>query len=115
MKYYSTDLNKFFDSEQELIKAENEAKEKERITKAKAEQARAEKERAEAAKRAERTRRAKEVEEAFREAREAQNKVSKLLTDFTKDYGYFHTTFSCDDVGENDVFDFLSVLSKFLN
>lgn len=111
MKYYSETLNRLFDSEEELNKAELKVKVEEQKKKELA----AQKEKAEAAKKAERTKRAKEVEDAIKAAREAQNKVSQLLTDFTKDYGYFHTSFSYDDIGENNIFDFLGILNKFLD
>ena len=111
MRYYSETLNRLFDSEEELNKAELKAKAKVEEQKQKELAA----QRAEAAKKAERTRRAKEVEDAIKAAREAQNKVSQLLTDFTKDYGYFHTSFSYDDIGENNIFDFLGILNKFLD
>lgn len=112
MRYYSETLNRLFDSEEELNKAELRAKAK--VEEQKQKELAAQKA-AEAAKKAERTRRAKEVEDAIKAAREAQNKVSQLLTDFTKDYGYFHTSFSYDDIGENNIFDFLGILNKFLD
>lgn len=81
MKYYSEETKKLYDSEEELAKAEEvvkEAREKrEQLLKEKKEQ---------------RAARAKEVEDAFKEAKEAADKANKLLSEFCKDYGSFHTT-----------------------
>ena len=81
MKYYSEELKKLFDNEDELTKAESKAKE---VTLAKEEK--------EKALREERAARAKEVEEAFKAARDAEKKANELLNKFVKDYGSFHTT-----------------------
>lgn len=81
MKYYSEELKKLFDNEDELTKAENKAKE---VALAK--------EKKEKALREERATRAKEVEDAFKAARDAEKKANELLNEFVKDYGSFHTT-----------------------
>ncbi len=109
MKYYSEILNKMYDSEQDLLNAEENAKAIEY-----------KKREAEKAKKLERATRAKEVEKALKEASEAQAKANKLLRSFTHDYGFFHTTYSIDDVAkeednvkalENDL---TSILASFL-
>lgn len=81
MKYYSEELKKLFDNEDELTKAENKAKE---VALAKEEK--------EKALREERAARAKEVEDAFKAVRDAEKKANELLNKFVKDYGSFHTT-----------------------
>lgn len=81
MKYYSELLNKTFNSVEELEKAESETKRLEQERKIKEKQLREE-----------RGNRAKEVEEAYKIANEAQKKANKLLADFIKDYGSFHTS-----------------------
>ena len=91
MKYYSEILNKMYDSEQDLLNAEENAKAIEY-----------KKREAEKAKKLERATRAKEVEKALKEASEAQAKANKLLRSFTHDYGFFHTTYSIDDVAKEE-------------
>lgn len=81
MKYYSEDLKRLFDSEDELTKAEAEAKEVALAKETKEKQLREK-----------RASRAKEVEEALKAARDAEKKVNKLMNDFVNDYGSFHTT-----------------------
>ena len=107
MKFYSETLNKLFDSEEELTKAEKVAKETEM-----------KKLEAEKAKKAARATKAKEVEKALKEANEAQAKAIKLLKDFTNEYGYFHTSFSTDNVKKEDtattVNDFFDLVTSFL-
>lgn len=77
MKYYSEETKKVYDTEEELRKAE-----------AKLDEARLEQQ----AKKEQRAARAKEVEDAFIEAGKARENAHKLLTEFCKDYGSFHTT-----------------------
>lgn len=86
MKYYSTVLKQLFDTEEALVEAE---KKQDAIEKAKA--------KAETLKKEARAKRAKEVEDALKEAEEARAKANKLLRDFTKDYGYFHMSYSTED------------------
>ena len=81
MKFYSEQLNKLFDSAEELKAAED------KVNAAK----RAEEEK-KAALKAQREERAKEVEEAFKLANEDTKKAYALLKEFLKDYGSFHTT-----------------------
>lgn len=113
MKYYSETLNALYDTEQELIKAETKAKEEER-----------KKLEAEKAKKNARATKAKEVEQALKEANEAQAKAIKLLKEFTNEYGYFHMSYSTDDVknktatkNENNTYNvdsFFDLLGSFL-
>lgn len=94
MKYWSEITNKKYDSIDALQKAQAE------VVKAKAI---ADK------KKIARESRAKEVEKAFKDAREAQKKAEKVLTNFCKDYGTFHTSLT-----ENDINPFDSFLDWFL-
>ena len=81
MKYYVESLNKYFDSEKDALKAEEEHEKKLAAEKAKKEElANTRKARAE------------EVEKAFTEASEAYKKANDLLASFCKDYGSFHKT-----------------------
>lgn len=96
MLYYSEDLDKLFNSEKELVKAEKEAKEEKERAAA-----------AEKAKKEQRAARAKEVERALKTANEAQATAIKMLKDFTKDYGYFHTSYTAEDTPANNLFDTL--------
>ena len=82
MKYYSEKLQKLFDNEEALTAAEEKAEADRLAAEEKAKQL---KETREA--------RAKEVEDAFKAAAEAREAATKLLADFTKDYGSFHYTF----------------------
>ena len=110
MKYYSEMLNKLYNYEKELMDAEAEVK-----------KAEAEKIKAEKTKKEERAKRAKEVETALKTANEAQAKAVKLLKDFTNDYGYFHTSYTTNDVKNkestfngDEVNDFFDLLYTFL-
>ena len=87
MKYYSEDLKRLFDNEDELTKAEAEAKKVALAKETKEKQLREE-----------RATRAKEVEDALKAARDAEKKANKLMNNFVQDYGSFHTTIK-------DVFD----------
>ena len=103
MKFYSESLNKLFNTEKELIAAEQKAKEAEEAKK-----------RAEAEKSKNRAARAKEVEEAIKAANAAQAEAVKKLKSFINDYGYFHTSYTTEDADavENSFFD---ILNDFLN
>lgn len=106
MKYYSETLNELFDTEKDLIEAETRKKDEE-----------AKKLAAEKAKKETRAKRAKEVEEALKFANEAQIDAIKLLKEFTKDYGYFHTSYSINDAKkkENRInTSFFDILTDFL-
>ena len=72
---------------------------------------------AEIKKKAERKNRAKEVEEALKVANDAQNKAIQLLKDFTRDYGYFHISYTKDDVksDKSDKTDFFSIINDFIS
>lgn len=82
MKYYSDKIRKFYDTEEECVKAE-----KAYTDKLEAE----ERKKQELA--AQRKTRAKEVEDARTAAIEAQKNYKKLVNDFCKDYGSFHFTY----------------------
>jgi len=101
LKYYSDVTRKFYDTEKDLWADEAKVKkaETEKIAKEKA------------AKEA-RSKKAKEVEEALKNANEAQAKAIKLLREFTKEYGYFHTSYSTDDV--KPLTNFIDILEDFL-
>lgn len=106
MKYYSETLNELFDTEKDLIEAETRKRDEE-----------TKKQAAEKAKKEVRAKRAKEVEEALKVANEAQGNALKLLKDFTKDYGYFHTSYSADEAekGRNHInTSFFDILTNFL-
>lgn len=98
MKYYSEVTNKLYESEKDLLNAEKNVKEMKEA-----------KEKKDQKMREERAARAKEVEEALAAAREANSKATKLLSDFTKDYGQFHMSLrpSEDNRKAFNVFDFL--------
>ena len=116
MKFYSEITKTLYNTESELIKAEARIKEAE-VKKAEAEKA----------KKVARATKAKEVEAALKAANEAQAKAIKLLKDFTNEYGYFHTSYTFDDVKKKEEEkekaktnsikddDFLDLLSIFLS
>lgn len=87
MKFYSEITNTLYDSEKELVKAEQEA--------TKAKNNRAEK--------------AKEVTELLRSANEANKKASKALSDFIKEYGSFKTTIKDADINLDSFWDIFNV------
>ena len=103
MKFYSEVTKKLYDSEKELTDAE-----------AKIKEAEAKKAEAEKVKKAARTTKAKEVEAALKAANEAQKKAIKLLKDFTNEYGYFHTSYTLDDIKKKEEYFpyFLFIYSK---
>lgn len=106
MKYYSEVTQRLYNTEKELHDAETKVKLAEEAKK-----------KAEVAKTAERATRAKEVEAALKEANTAQSKAIKLLKEFTKDYGYFHTSFEAsDDKDEEESLanDFFDIFHSFL-
>lgn len=97
MKYYSELLKKTYDSEKDCLKAETEYNEKlEAEEKHKKELTEKRKERA------------KEVEDAYKAVQEARDRYNELLTNFCKDYGSFHCTFT-------DVTPASSLITDFLN
>lgn len=102
MKFYSEQLNKLFDTAEELQAAE------EKVNAAR----RAEEEK-KAQLKASREARAKEVEEAIRQAQEDQKKANasnkhavNVLNAFVKDFGAYHTTFrdAIKDTAFEDIF-----------
>jgi len=83
MKYYSTVLNKLFDSEKECNKAEKEAEVKQQAAKKAAEEAKLNREAD-----------AKKVEAAYDEMVKAEKNYQQVLSDFCKKYGSYHFTIS---------------------
>lgn len=81
--YKSEILDKTFETEEECLNAEKEHEEKLALEKAK---------------KAERKERAEEVEEAFKAADEAYKHAKELLSNFCKDYGVYHKSYTGDDV-----------------
>lgn len=93
MKYYSEQLNKLFNTPEELLAAEdkvNAAKKAEEEKKAQL--------------KANREKRAKEVENAFKVAAEELDKANELLSAFIKDYGLYHTTMKNAPLSIWDIF-----------
>ena len=101
MKYYSEVTKKLYETAKELEAAEQNVK-----------NLQAAKIKAEELKKEQRATRAKEVEEALKAATEANKKATKLLKEFTKDYGYYHTSFTTKEDESFD--DFWDVLHSFL-
>ena len=95
MKFYSENLKKFFDTEKECVEAETEAKRKADVeAKKKEELANARKERAKA------------IDEAREVMLKAEKDYNKLVREFIKDYGSYHTSYStkdCDFVDDLDL------------
>lgn len=97
MKFYSEDLKKLFDSEKELQDAEVAAK-NEKLKAVMKEKA---------LKEARKTR-AKAVDDARDAAIKARHDYQKLLNEFVKDYGSYHSTYSSDNMSlVEDLFDCL--------
>ena len=101
LKYYSDVTRKFYNTEKDLWADEAAVK---KIEYEKIEKEKAAKEM--------RAKKAKEVEDALKEANTAQAKAIKLLKEFTKEYGYFHTSYSTDDV--KPLSNFIDILEDFL-
>ena len=90
MKYYSEQLKKYYDTEAECLEAEKEFKEKYDV---------------ELKKREERAAEAKQVEQAYKDAEAARSKADKMLNEFIKKYGSYHTT-RTEVVPVGSIFDF---------
>lgn len=103
MLYFNELNNKVYGSEAECRKAEDKIKQAQKKV---AEEERLKKEA--------RAKRAKEVEDALKVANEAQAKAIKLLKDFTKEYGYFHTSYTIEDTEKKDASSFFDLLADFL-
>lgn len=86
MRYYSDITKKFYDTQDECVKAEAEAKQK-------ADKEKYEKEKAVA----ERKARAQEVEDARKAMVAAQSKYRELLEAFIKTYGSYHLSLNDKD------------------
>lgn len=94
MKFYSEKLDKLFDDQKSLVKAEEEHDIRVAAEKAKQEQlANTRKERAKA------------IEEQYKKVVEARNEYKKLVDDFTKDYGSFHMSVKSNNLADMDLFD----------
>lgn len=81
MKYYSEVTKRFYDCESSLIEDEEKVAKEQEEKEAKAKQLKEE-----------RANRAKAVEDAYKLANEKQAEADKLMREFIKDYGSFHTT-----------------------
>lgn len=81
MRYYSDKLNELFDNEENLTKAEHDFDVKER-----------QKEQERKAKSEARAARAKEIDEARSAMVEARKAYVKLVNNFAKDFGSYHST-----------------------
>ena len=94
MKFYSEKLNKLFEDEKSLVKAEDEYDVRVAAEKAKQEQLT-------------KTRkdRAKAIEESYKKVVEARKEYKKLVDDFTRDYGSFHMSVKSDNLSDMDLFD----------
>ena len=88
--YFSEDLGKTFETEEECLAAEKEHNEKVE---------------AEKAKKAERKQRAEEVEAAFKDADEAYKHAKEVLNAFIKDYGSWHYSRSSTLPATKSLFD----------
>ena len=93
MKYYSEELQRTFDTEEECVTAEKEYLQK--LEDAKNEQLKLKEEK---------TARAKEVQNAYEAWIEAEKNYKSLRNDFIRDYGYFHATYSTsEDLKDYDI------------
>lgn len=92
MKYFSEKTKLVYDTVSDLTAAEKEYDAKVA---------------AENTKKKEREAKAKRVEEAFKKAHEAQKEANTLLSDFTKEYGSYHTTIKSGDMPFDSLFDML--------
>lgn len=81
MKYYSEITKKFYDKESCLVADEEKVIKEQEEKDAKAKQLKEE-----------RANRAKAVEEAYKVAHEKYAEADKLMNEFLKDYGSFHST-----------------------
>ena len=102
MKYYSEELNRTFDTEDECRDAETEYLNK--IAEAKKQKE---------ALKAEKKSRADEVSDSFKAYKEAEKKYIELRNQFIKDYGYYHMTYS--DSEDTSDFDLRGVLDELFN
>jgi len=86
MKFYSEKLDKLFDDEKALTKAEDEYDVRVAAEKAHAEQlAKTRKDRAKA------------IEESYKKVEDARKEYNKLVEEFVRDYGSFHMTYKDGD------------------
>ena len=87
-QFYSDLLKKYFSTEKEAVEAEKAEISKREVIKKKEKEAQAAKEKL----KQQRATRAKEVEDAIKKAYEAKSQADKLLSEFIKDYGFYHST-----------------------
>jgi len=93
MKYYSEELQKTFDTEDECVAAEEQYFAE--LEKAKQENMRLKEEKAS---------RAKAVQAAYEKYVEAEKDYKALRNDFIRDYDYFHATYSTsEDLDKYDI------------
>ena len=102
MKYYSELTKNLYESEKELIDAENKIK-IERIKK----------EADEKAKKEARAADAKKVDEAFKNLNEARKAYNEALAAFCKKHGAYHTTLTEKDLPDMTFADWFDHLFKF--
>ena len=94
MKFYSEKLDKLFDDEKALVKAEDEYEVRIAAEKAKQEQlANTRKERAKA------------IEEQYKKVINDRAEYKRLVDEFTRDYGQFHMSIKSDNLADMDLFD----------
>lgn len=99
MKYYSTDLKKFFDDAESCEKAEAEYQ-----------KTVAEKEEKEKQLKAERKERAAEVDNAYKACKDAEKHYYELRNQFIQQYGSYHATYT-----NTDSTPFSSLFDMFFN
>jgi len=102
-KFYSDVTKQFYDSIEDANRAELAVAEKNK------QEDEAKKARAEAAKKVDEARKA--VEDAMKAWNKANESYRKILADFCKKYGAYHTTFK----GIDDDFSFSDIISAFLD
>lgn len=93
--FYSDLLKKHFSTEKEAVEAEKAEIERREAESAKREAIKKKEREAQAAKeklKQQRATRAKQVEDAIKKAYEAKSQADKLLSEFIKDYGFYHST-----------------------
>ena len=93
MKFYSEKLNRLYDSEEELHKAEKEAEEQESKKTALSKQ---KKERAEEIRKA--FQKSQDVRsQAIKDIKKADSEYNQLVQDFIRDYGSYHMSYYNDN------------------
>lgn len=93
MKYYSTKLNRLFDTTKELEKAEEAYDDKQKEAEAK---------------KAKRSEAAKRVQDAYKLAEDTRKAADEELAKFCKEYGSYHTTITSPAAKSWTLTDFLN-------